>query len=217
MTVGLLGPSGAGKSTLLALAPRLYDVPEGRARSSSTATTSATSAWPTCAARSRWCRSRRSSSRGRSARTCCTPPPTRPPRSIREVLEAADFAATVDALPEGLETPVGERGQTLSGGQRQRLALARALLADPAILLLDDCTSALDSETEARVRAALADLRPGRTSLIVSHKVASVRHADLIVVLEGGRIVDQGTHAGLLGRGGHYAEVYAQQTRVLVS
>ena len=217
MTVGLLGPSGAGKSTLLALAPRLYEVPEGQGailfdghdvrdlrladlrRSVSLVPQQALLFEGTI----------------RSNLLYAAPDATA--AHVREVLEAADFAATVDALPEGLETPVGERGQTLSGGQRQRLTLARALLADPAILLLDDCTSALDSETEARVRAALADLRPGRTGLIVSHKVASVRHADLIVVLEGGRIVDRGTHAGLLGRGGHYAEVYAQQTRVLAS
>ena len=217
MTVGLLGPSGAGKSTLLALAPRLYDVPEGKGaihfdghdvrgllladlrRSVSLVPQQALLFEGTI----------------RSNLLYAAPDATA--AHIRGVLEAADFAATVDALPEGLDTPVGERGQTLSGGQRQRLALARALLADPAILLLDDCTSALDSETEARVRAALADLRPGRTSLIVSHKVASVRHADLIVVLDAGRIVDRGTHAGLLGRAGHYAEVYAQQTRVLAS
>ena len=81
--------------------------------------------------------------------------------AIRRALEAADLAATIDALPMGLDTPVGERGLTLSGGQRQRLALARALIADPAVLLLDDCTSALDAETESRVRRALAALRPG--------------------------------------------------------
>ena len=89
-------------------------------------------------------------------------------------LEAADLAAMVEGLPQGLDTPVGERGFSLSGGQRQRLALARALIADPAILLLDDCTSALDAETEARIQAALEEFLPGRARLIVAHKISSV-------------------------------------------
>ena len=96
--------------------------------------------------------------------------------------------------PQGLDTPVGERGYSLSGGQRQRLALARAIVAQPAVLLLDDCTSALDAETEARIQQALDRHLPGRTCVIVSHKVSSVRRCDLIVVLEAGRIIEQGTH-----------------------
>jgi ABC-type multidrug transport system fused ATPase/permease subunit len=135
---------------------------------------------------------------------------------IRQALEIADFAATVEALPMGLETPVGERGFSLSGGQRQRLALARAIVAEPAVLLLDDCTSALDAETEARIQQALDRYLPGRTCLIVSHKVSSVRHCDLIVILDGGRIVERGTHADLLSLRGHYAATYAQQTRALI-
>jgi ABC-type multidrug transport system fused ATPase/permease subunit len=115
-----------------------------------------------------------------------------------------------------LDTPVGERGFSLSGGQRQRLALARAIVASPAILLLDDCTSALDAETEARIQQALEEHLPGRTCVIVSHKVSSVRLCDLIVVLEDGRIVERGTHDQLLARHGHYAATYAQQTRALV-
>jgi ABC-type multidrug transport system fused ATPase/permease subunit len=116
-------------------------------------------------------------------------------------------------MPLGLDTPVGERGLSLSGGQRQRLALARALIADPAVLLLDDCTSALDAETEATVREALMSLSPGRTCLIVSHKVASLNWADRIIVLEGGKVVEQGTHDELLALGGHYAELHRHQTR----
>jgi ABC-type transport system involved in Fe-S cluster assembly fused permease/ATPase subunit len=111
--------------------------------------------------------------------------------------------------------PVGERGLTLSGGQRQRLALARAILADPAVLVLDDCTSALDAETESRVRRALAALRPGRTTIIVSHKAASLRHADLIVVLDEGRIVERGTHREPMALGGLYARTYRHQARFL--
>ena len=119
-------------------------------------------------------------------------------------------------FPQGLDTPVGERGVSLSGGQRQRLALARAIVAEPAVLLLDDCTSALDAETEARIQQALDRHLPGRTCVIVSHKVSSVRRCDLIVVLEDGRIIEQGTHEQLLSRHGHYAATYAQQTRALV-
>src|SRR5262249_54864658 len=116
----------------------------------------------------------------------------------------------------GLDTPVGERGLSLSGGQRQRLALARAIVGSPAILLFDDCTSALDAETEARIQRALEERLPGRTCVIVSHTVSSVRPCDLIVVLEEGRIVERGTHDQLLARHGHYAATYAQQTRALV-
>jgi ABC-type multidrug transport system fused ATPase/permease subunit len=136
-------------------------------------------------------------------------------RDIARALEVADLAAMVEALPKGLDTPVGERGFSLSGGQRQRLALARALIADPAVLLLDDCTSALDAETEGRIQAALLELLPGRTCVLVSHKVSSVCRADHIVVLEGGRVVEQGSHDELLERGGVYAHTHELQTRAL--
>ena len=136
---------------------------------------------------------------------------------IRQALEIADLAATIEAFPLGLETPVGERGLSLSGGQRQRLALARAIVTDPAVLLLDDCTSALDAETEARIQRALRRFLPGRTCVIVSHKVASVRHADRIAVLEGGRIVEVGDHDHLIERNGYYAATYHQQTSSLTA
>jgi len=113
--------------------------------------------------------------------------------ALARVLDRLDLAELVDSLPLGLETPVGERGFSLSGGQRQRLALARALLAEPAILLMDDCITALDAETEARVRAAVNDLLPGRTRLIVAHKFDCLRDADWIIVLERGRIMEQGS------------------------
>ncbi|HEX8203927.1 MAG TPA: ABC transporter ATP-binding protein, partial [Isosphaeraceae bacterium] len=202
MTVGVLGPSGSGKSTLLALAPRLYDVPEGRG---------AVLLDGHDVRGLRLADLRREVAlvpqqallfEGTIRSNLLYAAPEASADRIRRALEAADFAATVAALPLGLDTPVGERGQSLSGGQRQRLALARALVADPAVLLLDDCTSALDPETEGRVRGALAELRPGRTCVIVSHKPASVRRADLILVLDGGQVVERGSHDELLAGGG---------------
>jgi ABC-type multidrug transport system fused ATPase/permease subunit len=213
--VGILGPSGSGKSTLLALAPRLYELPEGRG---------------TVTLDGRDVRGLRLADLRRAV--CLVPQqaalfegtirsnltyarPAATEAEVRKALEVTDLAGLIDGLPSGLDTPVGERGVSLSGGQRQRLALARALVADPAVLLLDDCTSALDAETEARIQAALDDFLPGRTCLIVSHKVASVRGADRIIVLDGGRVVEQGTHDELIGLHGAYAAAYAEQTRIL--
>jgi ATP-binding cassette subfamily B protein len=123
--------------------------------------------------------------------------------------EAHDFIA---ALPLGYASPVGERGAQLSGGQRQRIALARALYRDPAVLVLDEATSAVDNETEAAIARSLARLAHQRTTLIVAHRLSTVRHADAIHVLEGGRIVESGTHDALVARGGVYAALWRLQT-----
>jgi ABC-type multidrug transport system fused ATPase/permease subunit len=195
-TVGVVGASGAGKSTLLLLAPRLYDVDAGR-----------------IVLDGRDVRELRQADlrqavvrvpqqavlfEGTLRSNLLYAAPKASAADIRRVLEGLDLAELVESLPLGLETPVGERGYSLSGGQRQRFALARALLARPPVLLLDDCTSALDSETEARVRDTIDDLLPDSTRLIVSHKTATLRAADWLIVLEAGRIIQQGRPEDIL-------------------
>lgn len=131
---------------------------------------------------------------------------------VRQALLDANAAEIVDELPEGLETMVGQRGARLSGGQRQRLAIARALIRDPRILLLDEATSALDSESEAKVKGALDTLMQGRTSLVVAHRLSTIRGADRIVVMDHGRIVEVGDHGALLAARGAYARLHAQDS-----
>ena len=117
----------------------------------------------------------------------------------------------IAALPEGYDTIVGERGHRLSGGERQRIAIARALLKDPKILILDEATSSLDSANEALIQTALDRLRRGRTSIVVAHRLSTIRHADQVLVLDRGRIVERGTPDQLLALGGHYAGLYWEQ------
>jgi ABC-type multidrug transport system fused ATPase/permease subunit len=223
MRLGVLGESGAGKSTLAALAPRLYDLPDGTDESGHS--------WGAIFFDGRDVRDLKLADLRRAValvpqqallfegtiRTNLVyANPGATEAQMEEALTIADLADTVAALPDRLDTPVGERGYSLSGGQRQRLALARAIVAEPTVLLLDDCTSALDAETEARIQLAFDHLLPGRTCLIVSHKVAAVWNADLIVVLESGRIIEQGTHSTLLTSGGYYAATHHQQTTALM-
>ena len=207
-TVALVGPSGAGKSTALALIPRLHEASGGAVRIDGAdvrdlllASLRDAIAYvgqdallfdDTIAANIRM---------------------GRPDATDNEIAAAAEAAAGgfIAALPEGFATRVGPGGQRLSGGQRQRVVLARALLRDPRILLLDEATSALDTESEAAVQEALARLRRGRTMIVVAHRLSTVRDADLVVAMEAGRAVEQGTHAELLAAGGLYARLVRSQ------
>ncbi len=208
-TVALVGPSGAGKSTALALIPRLHDVTSGSVRIDGADLRRVTLASlrdaiayvgqdtllfdDTITANIRMGRADASEAEIEAAAAAAA---------------AADFIA---ALPQGYGTRVGPGGQRLSGGQRQRVALARALLRNPRILLLDEATSALDTESEAAVQIALARLRQGRTTIVVAHRLSTVRDADLVITIADGRAAEHGTHSELLGRDGLYARLVRSQ------
>src|SRR5699024_69804 len=130
---------------------------------------------------------------------------------MRDAIDRAQLTSVIDALPDGLDTVVGERGYRLSGGERQRLTIARMLLAAPDIVVLDEATSALDSTNEAAIQQALAQAMGGRTALVIAHRLSTVRQADTILVVEAGRIVEAGTHGELVRRSGRYAELSATQ------
>ena len=139
----------------------------------------------------------------------------KPDASRKEIIRAAKLANAHDfimSLPDGYDTLVGERGIKLSGGQRQRVAIARAILKDAPILVLDEATSALDSESEALIQDALEKLMKGRTSIVVAHRLSTIASMDNIVVLEGGKIIEQGTHRQLIKKGGAYDKLWSRQS-----
>ncbi len=207
-TVALVGPSGAGKSTALALIPRLHQATAGGVRIDG------------ADVRDIQLASLRGAIAyvGQDALLFDDTIAANIRMGRPDASDAALHAAALDAaagfiadLPEGFATRVGPGGQRLSGGQRQRVALARALLRNPRILLLDEATSALDTESEAAVQVALARLRQGRTTIVVAHRLSTVRDADLVVAMNAGRAVEQGTHAALLSAGGLYARLVRSQ------
>ena len=207
--VALLGATGSGKSTIINLIPRFYDPTAGRVLIDGYDIRDVTLASlrqqigivlqeTTLFAAS----IRENIAFGR------------PSASMEEIIEAAQAAQAHEfilQMPDGYDTRVGERGVTLSGGQKQRIAIARALLKDPRILILDEATSSVDTDTELEIQAALERLMVGRTSFIIAQRLSTVRKADLILVLDRGRLVAQGTHAELLQRSGFYADIYHRQ------
>jgi subfamily B ATP-binding cassette protein MsbA len=208
-TVALVGPSGAGKSTALALVPRLYDVTAGRITLDGADVRGVTLASLRDAIAYVGQDAVLFDETAYANIACGRPGATR-----AEVEDAARAAAAHDflqSLPQGYDTVLGPGGSRLSGGQRQRVSLARALLRNPRVLLLDEATSALDAENEALVQAALNRLRAGRTTLVIAHRLSTVRDADLIVAMEAGRAVEQGTHAALMAREGLYARLVRTQ------
>lgn len=210
-TVALVGPSGAGKTTAVRLALRLIDPQEGAIlldgldlrQVRQTALRQAVALVPQDVALFNDTL-RANIAFGR---------PQAGAADIEAAAQAAELGPFIEGLPDGLDTQVGERGLKLSGGERQRVGIARALLADPRLLILDEATSALDGRTEEAIQATLRKVRTGRTTLVVAHRLSTIVDADLIVVLRRGRVVERGTHDALLAAAGEYAALWRRQTR----
>jgi ATP-binding cassette subfamily B protein len=207
--VALVGPSGAGKSTVLRLLLRFYDPQAGRVLVDGVDVREADPA--EVRARMALVAQDTPLFSGSAADNVRFGREGADEAAVREAVRAAQAEAFLAALPQGLDTPVGERARSLSGGQRQRLAIARALVREAPILLLDEATSALDAENEQFVQRALDKAMQGRTTLVIAHRLATVLKADRIVVMDEGRVVEEGRHAELVARGGLYARLAALQ------
>jgi subfamily B ATP-binding cassette protein MsbA len=209
--IALVGPSGAGKTTLASLLPRFWDVTSGRiaidgvdVRELSFADLrGAIGVVPQEPALFS----------GTVRENIAYASPDASEQEIVAAARAAHATEFIERLPDGLDTRVGERGVKLSGGQRQRIAIARVFLKDPAVVVLDEATSSLDAESERLIEEAMVDLLRGRSTLIIAHRLSSVRRADRVVVLDQGRVVEEGTHDALLGANGLYARLYRGQLR----
>jgi ATP-binding cassette subfamily B protein len=205
----LVGPSGAGKTTITYLLPRLYDPTEGRvlidghdlkevqldslAEHIGMVTQETYLFHDTLRANLLYAR------------------PGAAQSELESVCRAANIHEFITSLPDGYDTLVGERGYRLSGGEKQRVAIARVLLKDPRVLILDEATSHLDSQSEALIQEAMQTVKQGRTSLVIAHRLSTVIDADVILVMDDGRLVEQGRHEELLRQGGLYARLYATQ------
>ena len=210
-TVALVGPSGAGKSTVFRLLLRFYDPQSGMVSVDGVDVREA----DPVAVRGRfaWVSQEAPLFSGSASENIRFGRETASDDEVRAAAEEAQALAFVEALPEGFDTPLGERGKSLSGGQRQRMAIARALVRDAPILLLDEATSALDAENERLVQAALDQAMEGRTTIVIAHRLATVLRADRIVVMEDGQVVQEGTHRALMAQGGLYAKLAELQFR----
>jgi len=210
-TVALVGPSGAGKSTVFRLLLRFYDPQTGMVSIDGVDVRQA----DPVAVRDRfaWVSQETPLFSGSALENIRFGRENTTLEEARTVAEKAQALGFIDALPEGFDTPLGERGKSLSGGQRQRLAIARALVRDAPILLLDEATSALDAESERLVQVALDQAMEERTTLVIAHRLATVLRADRIVVMDDGRVVEEGTHEQLVAQGGLYARLAELQFR----
>jgi ATP-binding cassette, subfamily B, heavy metal transporter len=210
-TTALVGPSGAGKTTAVRLAMRLLDPKDGRVlidgldmrQVKQTALRQAVALVPQDVALFN----------DSLYANIAFARPGAGTEEVRAAAEAAELGPFIDSLPNGMSTMVGERGLKLSGGERQRVGIARALLANPRVLILDEATSALDGPTEAAIQETLRKVKAGRTTLVIAHRLSTIVDADQILVLRRGRIVERGTHAELLARTGEYAALWRRQTR----